>query len=257
MAMDTAHSLYHLGMIKNNNQLLIHLHCSCTIADANNYYLGAGLNLNNIRLANRYNLYVGALIALLKKESVIFIGIHLWQAIIFLPLMIYNRDVLIHLHGQAHALKVKSLKYFVWWIISHYSKLVVSNPAWIGVSFVKQIENLNHLHSPNLKHSKSKDVIFYSAVGKRPRNITELLKRLKLKGLTLVLVDKKLSYENLNNLLRNAGFLYFECVDDYYLYSPSGRISDALNYGLKLVLRTEDSVGISIANKYSIEFMLI
>jgi hypothetical protein len=73
----------------------------------------------------------------------------------------------------------------------------------------------------------------------------------------LILLEPKLSHELLNDFLSNSSFLYFECVDDYYLYSPSGRISDALNYGLKLVLRSEDELGIRVAKHYGIEFILI
>jgi len=172
-------------------------------------------------------------------------------------LIILNRDVVIHLHGQAHALKFKSAKYLLWKMISRFCKLVVANPAWVGVPFVEQIENLNHIHNASPSLSKGVNVIYYSAVHKRPINILSLKKRVEARGLSLILLEPKLSHELLNDFLSNSSFLYFECVDDYYLYSPSGRISDALNYGLKLVLRSEDELGIRVAKHYGIEFILI
>jgi hypothetical protein len=257
MAMGNAHSLYHIGIIKYYKDIELNLHYTCNLIEANHFYRGAGFSLENVRFRNALNLYIATLVSLLKRESVIFIGIHLWQAIMLFPFMIINGNVLIHLHGQAHALKFKSVKYILWKMLSRFCKLVIANPAWAGVLFVEKIVNLNHINNGYQSSSKSVNVVYYSAVGKRPMDILEIKKRIEARGLLLVLIDKKLSYERLNELLSNSGFLYFECIDDYYLYSPSGRISDALNYGLKLVLRSEDNVGIRIAKKYEIEFTLI
>ena len=257
MAKKNAHSLYHLGVLKYNRNIIVNIHNSCKLIEANLYYRGASLNLSNVFFKNSFNLYFSSCVSLIRRESVVFIGMHLWQALLFFPLISFNGNVLIHLHGQAHALRNKSLKYFLWKMISSFSNLVVANPAWVGIPFVKQINNLNHINIRPQPPPKSETVVYYSAVGKKPNNILSLEKRFEAKGLSFVLVDKQLNFKILNDLLEKIGFIYFECVDDYYLYSPSGRISDALNYGLKLVLRSEDVLGICIAKRYKVEYILI
>jgi len=257
MARRASHCLYHLGTLRNFPNVKINLHKSSVLPDANTYYRGGGIDLSRVFFKNTISLYCNACIHLLSRRPTLLIGVHLWQASLLIPLLAYNGTVVIHLHGQAHALRKKGAKYYIWLAISHFATLQVSNPAWQGPIFVQKINNINVLGNPTSAKEENKKVIYYTATGKIPKNITELDERMRLNDLEFEYVLQGINYLQLNDLLSNANYMYFESNDDYYYFSPSGRISDALNYGITLVLLQEDTVSIAVARYYCAEFITI
>jgi hypothetical protein len=257
MAHNSEHCLYHLGFLKNYTNVLVILHTSSSLIEANQYYKGAQFNLQNVRYFTTFQLLFRVLINLILRKPIVFIGLHLWQACLFIPLIAINGNCTIHLHGQSYALARKSLKYYIWLFISFFSFLEVSNPAWKGPNFVKKIININQLNKYLHSSNKNNKVIFYSAIGKDIINLNLLKKRIEDVGLDLHISDIGISYKSLDILLSNFSYIYFESTDDYYFYSPSGRISDALNYGLTLVLKKEDHISISVAKSYSVDYITI
>jgi len=257
MAKNSEHSLYHLGIVKYYPNVIISLHKSSSLRDANSHYSGAQLNLNNVLYRDFLSLLINACFCLISRRTVLFIGLHLWQACVLFPLIALNGKCTIHLHGQVYALHRKGIKYYLWRLLSSISNLVISNPAWSGPSFIRKIDNINQLRNYTPLAKKNSTVIYYSAIGKKPLDLFSLKNRLYQSSLDLQIVKQGISYEELDVLLTNSSYLFLESTDDYYLYSPSGRISDALNYGLTLVLKKEDAVSILVSKKYLVDYILI
>jgi hypothetical protein len=257
MAKNNAHCLYHLGILYHFQNAKLYLHSSSNLVIAYLHYRNQLNSLSRVSYISSFNLYMKACKELLLRKPIVFTGLHLRQIILLLPLIIFNKNTTIHLHGQAFALKKKRLKYLIWKIISYFSKLEVSNPAWKGPSFISKIANINQLVDIKYIESKNNKVVFYSAIGKSLNEIGNLRKRFNENQLELHILDKAVSYQDLNITLKSSGYIYFESTDDYYFYSPSGRISDAINYGLKLVLRKEDQISISVAKCYHAKYILI
>lgn len=257
MAKNAEHCLYHLGAVKYYTGATICLHETSSLREANSHYRGAQLNLNNVRYTDSKNLFFNACISLISRRLVLFIGLHLWQVCVLFPLIVLNGKCTIHLHGQAYALQKKSLKYYIWRLVSKFSNLEISNPAWSGPAFIRKRNNIHQLNIYTPMNNKNSTVIYYSAIGKKPADLCSLKIRLAQHSLDLQIVQQGISYEALDVLLSNSSYLFLESTDDYYLYSPSGRISDALNYGLSLVLKKEDTVSIAVAKHYSVDFLVI
>lgn len=258
MAKRSSHCLYHLGIIKRYNINSFYLHYSSVLVEANKFYRGANFDLSRVIFTNNINIYSSLLLNIFKNKSILIAGLHLWQAILLSPFFILNRSVEIHLHGQAHALKKIGFKYIAWKILSFFTSLKISNPCWERPIFVQKINNLNIINNliKKIKTNNNK-VIYYTAVDKKIINFTSIKKRMTENNLVIEVLPVNLSYEYLNFKLDEVNYLYFESIDDYYLFSPSGRISDAINYNLKLVLKNEDELSKLIAVKYGIEFITI
>jgi hypothetical protein len=257
MAKNSEHCLYHLGIVKYYPGATICLHESSSLNEANSHYKGAQFDLSNVSYIDSCNLFFNACISLISRRLVLFIGLHLWQVCVLFPLIALNGKCTIHLHGQAYALQKKSHKYYIWRLVSKFSRLEISNPAWSGPAFIRKRNNINQLNIYAPMNNKNSSVIYYSATGKKPADLCSLKIRLAQHSLDLQIVQHGISYEALDILLSKSSYLFFESTDDYYLYSPSGRISDALNYGLSLVLKKEDTVSIAVAKHYLVDFIII
>lgn len=256
MAKGDSHCCHHLGIVKYYPNYHLFVHNSSNLKIANMYYNGANLDLKNVSYLNQFFLYFYSIKAIILKKNIIFSGLHLRQAVFLLPFLIIGNKITIHLHGQSHGLKDNFLKIYLWKFISYYSKLEIGNPAWAGPSFVKVIKNINVLHNPKTSINNNK-VLFYSKNGIEPKNI-ELLRNIFISNnLELILMEPHVSYKILDSYLRSVSYIYIDFCQDYYLYSPSGHISDAINYGLKIILNKSDFFNISVIKNYPVKYILI
>ena len=256
MARGNSHCCHHMGIVKYYPTYILNLHKSSMLIDANANYKGAKLNLKNVIYSNTLKLYLDCIKALLYKNSVLFAGLHLRQALYLLPLIAFNGGVTIHLHGQSHSLEKKLIKYILWKLISFFAILEVGNPAWMGPKFVKVINNINVLHNP-ITITDSKKVLLYSSLRRKYSDLNTIRNKLINKNLDLIVGNPGISYEELNQLFNSIGFIYIDYCGSYYSYSPSGHISDAINYGLTLVLNKDDSQNITVVKKYKASYILI
>jgi len=255
MARGNSHCCHHMGILKYYPEYVLYLHNSSNLKIANSHYNGAKFKLNNVKFLNTLFLYLRTIKSLLFRDTVLFAGLHLKQAVLLLPMIVFNGRVTIHLHGQAHGLKRKFLKYALWRLISFFATLEVGNPAWIGPSFVNIIKNINEIYHPVLV-SGNNNVLFYSAIGKKPTELLILKQKLEEKNLVLIIAESGISYEALDQLFRSANYIYLDYCGDYYSYSPCGHISDAICYGLTLVLNFDDFLNISVVKKYPVNYIL-
>jgi hypothetical protein len=256
MAKGDSHCCHHMGILKYYPKYFLYLHNSSNLIEANLYYYGSKLNMDNIKYYKTLILFLLTIKSLFYKDKVIFAGLHLRQAVLLLPIIAFNGRVTIHLHGQAYGLKNKSIKYILWRFISFFATLEVGNPAWKGPSFVNIIKNINELHYPKF-YEKNNKVLIYSQKGIRPTNLEILIKKLEKKNLEIVLIKSGISYQELDQIFRSVSYIYLDYCSDYYNFSPCGHISDAINYGLKIALNTDDILNILVVNKYPVNYLLI
>ncbi len=259
MAKGESHCLYHLGAIKKHSGAQVFLHSSSAIVEANSWYAGANLDISNVTLLEKSRMLKVLIGAILAQKKVVLLGAHLWQLIMLIPLLLINRKVEVHLHGQAFALKRKGVKYFLWRILAFLTDLRVSNPAWRGPDFVKIVDNYNYINHGSFPKDGEEGVLYYSAIFKSPSTLSNIREKIERLGKTFIYPNSSelISYKYLNELLRQVGYLYFESTDDYYHYSPSGRISDALNYSLQVVVLKEDNTSKEVLAAYKVEYIEI
>jgi hypothetical protein len=256
MAKGDSHCCHHLGILKYYPEYKLFIHNSSGLMDANNYYNGANFDLNNVKFMSLFYLYFFSIKSLLLRHKIIFTGLHLRQAIILFPLLAFNKNTTIHLHGQTHGIKNNFIKYLLWRLISWFASLEVSNPSWIGPSFIKIIKNINELHYPDTLINNN-IVLFYSQKGNKPNDLNKLKQKLKENDYELLIINSGVSYFQLNKMFKAASFIYLDYCDDYYCYSPCGHISDAINYGLTIVLNSDDYINISVVQNYNVKYLLL
>jgi hypothetical protein len=257
LARGNSHCCHHLGILKYYEDYELNIHASSNLLVANEFYNGANFELKNVNFFNIFYLYIYAIKMLLLKNVVIFAGLHLRQAIYLFPFIVFNYKVTIHLHGQAHALERKSAKYWIWKIISLFANLEVGNPAWVGPSFIKKIHNINELFPLDKPNNNNNLVLFYSSTKKPLINEAKLEIQLAKNNLELIKCKHGVSYKELDGLFRSVSYIYLDYSGNYYSYSPCGHISDAINYGLKVVINKDDFLNIEVIKKYNVKYIVI
>lgn len=238
MAKDEAHCLYHVGFSAHKPDYLLNLHKTSHIAEAARAY---GINVK-FDLQSNPKLYFQFLIALFKRQKIEILGAHLYQLILLLPLLVIGsrKTIVIHMHGQATALENEnSIKYKIWFILSQFCRLTVSNPAWQGPRFVKNETNFNvfNIEKPNKKQSENDAIIERSKIGQRV-TYTKYVEGLSLATQINVDFDAK-----------------------YYAYSPSGRLSEANLFDLLVVAQCStqeyEKLAAEICAAYGVRFKCV
>lgn len=226
MAKNEAHCLYHVGFSTKNPNYVMYLHVSSHILQAEEAY---GVN-TNFKLLSTVKLHLLFLFNLFARKKIDILGAHLYQIILLLPFIALsgNKNITIHMHGQAFALRTQNnIKYHLWKIVSKFAQLKVSNPAWQGPSFVDSSENYNVFDMPCHKPDSTKTFGVVSreeAVG-------------------------RVSYKEYVEQLVSADTIKIKFSSEYYAYSPSGRLSEALLFNLYVVALCNDEQTERVAKK--------
>jgi len=261
MAKSNSHCLYQLGAFYHGYCSKFYLHSSSKIYEANKFYRGGNLALN-VTLTNYFLMLLSLIKESGNKNKIVIIGAHLWQIIMLTPILCFS-SVQVHLHGQASGLfRRNTLKYYAWKILAYKFDLVVSNPAWDGPNFVRQINNVHLLkYEPRFIDNFSKNkVLIYRAAGFGAKVEKNIFKSLANLGFEIIIPERNdnslISFEEINKVLNSVEFIFFDSSNGYYFFSPSGRISDAINYSLKILVSSKDYYGIQILKKYNANFLV-
>lgn len=246
MAKEGEHSLYHIGFIKKYHPDCVYLHKTSKIKEASNSY---GERCHKVVLLRQWELYRSLLILLLSREKTLHIlGAKLWQILMFLPSIILSeRRPVFHMHGQIYALKKRGLKYWIWRLLDIAGlEIVVSNPAYLGPSFVKKIENINFFKSFNRPLLDDKG-------GCNAGNLGGTYVDKKKVGLVL-------SYKEYIQKLKMESCVVINFDNDYYLYSPSGRMSEAKMFDQEVLAIVAPSLDVNIVayilKSYQLKFRI-
>lgn len=216
MAERHSHCLYHIGYKQKNPSVDVYLHASSIVNEAEQAF---GTEEQHFFFVERRKMYLLFLRDVFCGARVEIVGAHLRQLLLLFPLLVlFGRRVTIHMHGQAYGLRKLGLKFSVWWILSKFTNLVVSNPAWQGPEFVKKIDNIHDI-----------DV---SLSGQETKGLFE--QSIRTGG-------DVITYQAYVDGVRKASELKIAFDDEYYLYSPSGRISEAKIFGKRIEISAQDA----------------
>jgi len=249
MAEGAAHSLYHIGFERQNCKCKIYLEKNSEIFNAAKAYKIKFQN-SNIILQSKIDRIITLFNALFfQKIKIEILGVHLRHAIFIFLLSIFSKErINIHMHGQVHALRRLSFKYLLWKIISKKCNLLVANPAYRGPNFVSIINNLHHI--VDLKSEDNNKVKVGTVREKNELNLENI--KYKIKNIV------NASYGDYVKLNLGCNYTMICFDDDYYEYSPSGRISDAKNFSqIVLILAPSQDLqkmAISICKAYKVDY---
>ena len=254
MAKKASHCLYHMGFIKHYKPKTLYLHSSSDIGSAlKAYNLKSNSEIYKISSLKLVYLFI---LMLATRSSVHILGINLRFLLILMPLIVLRRcDLTVHLHGQAYALFYRgSIKFKMWQTISIFCNLVVANPAFEGPSFVKRIKNLNFVRT-------YKRPVRYKNRKVKIGSIHKLEKvKFEYKKNTNFIYQLGSEYSVYVKTLMQCQYLWLEFSDKYYNYSPSGRISDALNFSQIVIINAKENfteTAKEICKAYGVPFILM
>lgn len=254
--------MYQLGFIIGFSPDRLYLDKSNKVEELIEYYGGsiAATIIKNSRLAN-----ISALLgSLIRGQSIHIIGINLKMLALLLPLTLLSprEKITVHLHGQAHGCK-GVVKYIIWYLLSKFFSLVVSNPAFAGPDFIKKIKNLNDLGGKKIKLCKDQSQQTIFAASKRGAG-RKSFDRFTSLGFNISM-DSGLgndfsSYANYMSAMKQARFMWIGFYDDYYLFSPSGRLSEAAIHSTTVIIDGESespTIGKLICDAYGVNSLVV
>ena len=238
MAKDEAHCLYHVGFSAHKPNYTLNLHKTSQIAEAAKAY---DVDVT-FTLAKSTTLYFKFLTALLARKNIEILGANLYQLIMLLPILIIGsrNNIIIHMHGQAAALEnTKSIKYKIWYTLSKFCRLTVSNPAWQGPDFVDNGTNFNVFDIKQRSKTKAKNAA--------------IMKRSKM--------GKRVTYANYVESLSSATQMKVVFDNLYYAYSPSGRLSEANMFDLLVLAQCptpeDKKLATMVCEAYKVRFKCV
>lgn len=251
MAKGAEHSLYHLGFVKNYPDTQVFLDKNSEFLDAKNAYR-LEIKTDNIVFKSKKNNIISLFHALNKNQKIDILGVHLrFAVVLFLLSFLTKRKISIHMHGQVHSLREKKLKYYLWRMISRRCTLLIANPAYSGPNFVKKIQNINHISKLESKNNNR------VKTGTARKNIEKILISDKYE----VIHIENSSYKEYVDTNLNCSHVMICFNDDYYMYSPSGRLSDARNFSQKVLILAPsvklEEMAINICNKYGVDYEIV
>lgn len=162
------------------------------------------------------------------------------QYILFFAVFSWYQRVEIHLHGQFYGSFDSKLKKIFWQTVSSRINLVLSCRFYAGsisLQIDPAIHNISKIakkHVTDFINKDSKVVGLITGSGRGNWKGYDQAQELIKYGYQLKYYEKAENQENewMNYLefLRSINFLFLNPINDYYLYSPSGLISDSINY---------------------------
>jgi hypothetical protein len=260
MAKGGEHNLYQLGFLLNYNPTQVYLDESSKITELFDYY--AIENTYNIKYQKKYKI----LLELLKKTynknyEIHILGINLIMIIyLIIFIKLNNKNIKIHLHGQIYGFKISFVKNIIWKILSRKFIFLVSNPAFVENKVFQKIDNLNYLKDAKIKCNSNNEYVFLWSNRGVKNNLTKL--NLIQKGFIVYPeinseIKNKfwLNYYNYISTMANCKYVHLGFYDDYYLYSPSGRLSEAFIHN-KIIIIDKCTENINIATKICKDYKL-
>lgn len=247
-----SHCLYHLGFAKYYSPHDLLLHSSSEIMDAAKAY--NQILEPKITYSPSVFLVLKCFYYCRSEYNLHVLGIRLWLLILLFPLFATARNkVTIHVHGQIYALiDERNLKYKIWKFISLFCKLVVANPFYQGPEFVEKIQNINIIkRNLRLTEEGNSNIKVGTMRNTSPSILTDF------HGFK-IFYSQNDSYMKYVETLERCNYALVEFPDEYYMFSPSGRLSDAKNFSQVIVIDAADEMkkkAEAVCAAYGLEFI--
>jgi hypothetical protein len=264
MAKGGEHNLYQLGFILEYPNSEIFLDRTSCIQEVSEYYkIPFG---DKVKYQSKYENLWKLFSHLFTNQEIHIIGasLKLLCGLFVISTLIGKRGINVHLHGQIYGYNKSLLKKKIWELLAFSFKFVVSNPALCGNSIFKRIENLNFLQ----RRSICCEGIIKSAVFlwvNRGVESRQARVSLTAKGF-LIFPDEKNSdqswvgYWSYIGNMRICEYVHIGFYDDYYSYSPSGRLSEAAIHNKTIIIDRDVekiNIGIEICKRYNVDFVIV
>ncbi len=159
---------------------------------------------------------------------------------IFFCFFSWFKSIEVHLHGQFYGAKESYLKRMVWRFIAKRLKLVLSCPFYTDTLPVVVQLGIHDLSSDaklqvtSYARPHKRTIGLIVGKGREKWKGYSRLERLERLGFELLWYEQaanyELEWENYLNFMRSIDYLFLNPVNDYHLYSPSGLITDSINY---------------------------
>lgn len=189
---------------------------------------------------SKFFLVIRLLLDIIKNEHKIVITGCSTYWILILSLISRSNSLDIHLHGQFFGSKNSKFKHKIWKFMSKRVSLKLACPYYSGdvkVQILRHIHELPAVAQSQVKdfNRKKKNIIgILSGTGRAKWKGFEKLKDLEELGYKVVYyepaIDISDEWLNYRNFMREVDYLFLNPVNDYFLYSPSGVITDSKNY---------------------------
>jgi len=262
------HNLYQLGFILAYEPNEFYLDSSTRISECFSYY-NVKENIS-LQLQSKINNIISLLKINVLTNKIHITGINL-KLLIFIVIYFkikyfYEHPKLnIHLHGQLHGYKTSFLKKLIWNYLSNYCNLLISNPAFNEFNNFHKIKNLNYLNGIKIICNDNNNNVFMW--NSRGIDSSKSKKNLISNGFKIIPENNEVTenrkwftYEEYIILLANCKYVHLGFYDQYYLYSPSGRLSESFIHNKVIIIdqNTENvSIGIQICKSYELNYMIV
>ena len=182
---------------------------------------------------------------LLCRASIVITGARTYILLIC-AIISFPRKIDIHLHGQFYGAKTSKFKRCIWYFLSRRSNLYLACRFYndsIPVSKFVAAHDLSEtakMYVINRSPDVSQKIVgVISGNGRKKWKGFEKISLLESAGYT---VKKYVPADNLDaewpnylDFMSSITHLYLNPQNDYYFYSPSGIISDSINYNKKIL----------------------
>lgn len=174
-----------------------------------------------------------------NKHKIVITGARTHWILLF-SIFSFTKSIDIHLHGQFFGSSASKVKKGIWSFISKRASLKLACPYYLGGLKLEIIKSIHEL-----PHSARQKVISHGRNQKKIVGIISGNGRSKWKGYDRLRIIEQLGYqiryyqparEIINewdcylDFMQQIDYLYLNPTNDYYLYSPSGVITDSKNY---------------------------
>lgn len=178
------------------------------------------------------------------KNKVVITGARTHWIIIFCFLN-WAKNVDVHVHGQFYGSQNSKIKYLLWQFIGGRVDIKLANMFYSGKIKVEKLSDIHNIPEESkfkvtkYNRENKKVVGVLSGKGRSKWKGLEDLKFLKLSGLEVKIykasADIDREWDNYLQFFRDIDFLFLNPTNDYYLFSPSGILTDSKNYEKPLV----------------------